>query len=290
MPARQPFTSWCQALATPRLAARADLHIHTTHSDGAYTPGQVVDLARRSGLAAISITDHDCLDGLTSARTTAGNDLEIVPGVELSTRYRGHVFHLLGYFFRADDSALNSALGRLRHQRAERFREMLARLRSCGVELEHPELDDPGCAETLGRRNLAELLVKAGRAATVREAFLRYLGDNGRAAVPAVGLPVEEAIALVRGAGGVATWAHPSYDCTQEALEELRELGLSALEAEYPGFRRSRIQELRRLAAQAGLAVTGGSDCHGPDNFRRAIGVCSITLSELDKVRQLAAC
>jgi predicted metal-dependent phosphoesterase TrpH len=288
MPARQPFTTWCQALARPRLTARADLHIHTTYSDGAYTPQEVVDLARRSGLAAVSITDHDCLEGLTAARSAAGGHLEVVPGVELSARYRRQVFHLLGYFFRMDDPALTAGLAKLRQQRAERFREMVARLRSCGVVLENAELDNPDGSETLGRRNLAQLLVKAGGAATVREAFVRYLGDNGRAAVPAVGLPVEEAIALVRGAGGVAAWAHPSYDCTQESLQELRSHGLNAVEAEYPGFRRTRIHELRRLAAVAGLAVTGGSDCHGPDNFRRAIGVSGISCSELEVLRQRA--
>src|SRR5437868_6099254 len=99
MPARQPFTSWCQALARPRHTARADLHIHTTHSDGNYTPVQVVDIARRSGLAAVSITDHDCVEGLAGATHAAGEELEVISGVELSASFRGQVFHLLGYFF-----------------------------------------------------------------------------------------------------------------------------------------------------------------------------------------------
>src|SRR6202166_2362597 len=98
MPARQPFTTLCQALARPRFAGRADLHVHTTHSDGAYTPAQVVELARRSGLAAVSISDHDTLDGIPSARRTAATGVEVVAGVELTSCYRARVFHLLGYF------------------------------------------------------------------------------------------------------------------------------------------------------------------------------------------------
>jgi len=288
MPAREPFTTLCQALGRPRLAARADLHIHTSYSDGAYTPLQVVDIARRSGLAAVSITDHDSLDGVAAARRAAGKDMEVVNGVELTASFRNQVFHLLGYFFRPDEPALLAALACLRAQRAGRFQEMVTRLRTCGVALEDKDLCRSAEVDTLGRRHLAQMLVKAGRAATIREAFTRYLGDGGRVAVPPVGLPVAEALALVRGAGGVAAWAHPSYDCSRETLVELRDLGLDAVEAEYPGFRRSRVRALRGLAVSLGLAISGGSDCHGPGNYRRDIGACGISTLELDALRQRA--
>ena len=290
MPARQPFTALCQSLARPRLLARADLHIHTTHSDGSYTPKEVIDLARRSGLAAVSITDHDCVDGLNSARRAAGTDVEVISGVEITACFRDRIVHLLGYFFEPCEPRFLAALTELRELRAGRFHEMVSRLRRCGVALEDNDVCGPADGETLGRRHLAALLVKAGRAATVREAFLRYLGDGGQVAVPAAGLPVAEAIALVRRAGGVAAWAHPSYDCSRETLMELRDMGLDAIEAEYPGFRRSRIQELRRLAVSLGLAITGGSDCHGPENVRRAIGACTISSDELETLRQEALC
>jgi 3',5'-nucleoside bisphosphate phosphatase len=290
MPARQPFTILCQTLARPRLTARADLHIHTTHSDGNYTPAQVVDLARRSGLAAVSITDHDCVDGLAAARQPARTDVEVISGVEITARFRNHIVHLLGYFFEPGEPRLMAALSELRELRAGRFQEMVTRLRSCGVALENNHVYGPADGETLGRRHLAALLVKTGRAATVREAFHRYLRDGGRVAVPHVGLPVAQAIAVVRGAGGVAAWAHPSYDCSRETLIELRDMGLNAIEAEYPGFRRSRVQDLRRLATSLGLAITGGSDCHGPENIRRPIGACTICSEELETLRQKALC
>src|SRR5919204_1659059 len=101
MPARQPFTALCRAAARNPGTGRADLHIHTTYSDGLYTPAQVVDLARRSGLAAIAVTDHDTLRGVPAARAAAsGSGLEVVPGVEISAAYRGRELHLLGYFVR----------------------------------------------------------------------------------------------------------------------------------------------------------------------------------------------
>ena len=282
MPTRQPFTALCQQAARGRHAGRADLHVHTTCSDGAYTPGQVVELARRSGLSAVAVTDHDTLDGVPAARAAAaGSGVEVVAGVEITAEYRGREMHLLGYFVAADDGALTEALARVCRHRVERFREMLERLRRRGLTVEGDGL--PAGTAAPGRRHLAELLVRAGRVATVREAFRRYLGDASELVVPKRRLPVAEALALVAGAGGVAAWAHPAYDCTQESLRELRGLGLRAVEAEYPGAGRARTGELRAWAAGLGLAVTGGSDCHGPG--RRAVGAWTVGADELERLR-----
>src|SRR5437870_10210766 len=99
MPIGQPFTKLCQTLARPHYFGRVDLHLHTTYSDGTYTPSQVVDLARRSGLSAIAITDHDTLAGIASARQAAGAALEVVSGVEITTEFHGRELHLLAYCF-----------------------------------------------------------------------------------------------------------------------------------------------------------------------------------------------
>src|SRR5207247_80650 len=129
MPARQPFTALCRALAQPRTHGRADLHVHTTCSDGTYTPAQIVELARRCGLVAVAITDHDTLAGIVPARQAAGTHVEVIAGVEITAEHQGHELHLLGYFIRLDDEPLRAALVRLHERRAERFREMLDRLR-----------------------------------------------------------------------------------------------------------------------------------------------------------------
>ena len=287
MPARQPFTTLCQLAARPRLAGRADLHLHTTFSDGTYAPVQLVDLARRSGLAAIAVTDHDTLAGIVPTRAAAaGFGLEIIAGVEISCEYERRELHLLAYFVALDDEPLNAALARVRHGRVERFRAMVERLRQLGVSVE--DVQPATIPDTFGRPHLAEMIVKAGGARSPREAFRRFLLDGGPVDVPKKRLPVAEALALVRAAGGVAAWAHPSYHCDQQRLAALSALGLGGVEIEYPDVAPARRRELRSWAAALGLAVTGGSDCHGPG--RRGVGACSVSAEELERLRGNAEC
>ncbi len=285
MPAGQPFTQLCQALSRPRHYGRADLHLHTTFSDGTYTAAQIVELARRSGLSAIAITDHDTFAGIAPARHVAGSSVEVIAGVEITAEFRGKELHLLGYFFDLENEPLRAALDHLQEERIGRFHEMIERLGSLGIHFREEEV---ARAPSLGRRHLAEMLVQAKKAASVREAFHRWLGDHGKANVPKTRLPVADALALVRAAGGVASWAHPNYDCTRESLLELKRLGLAAIEAEYPAFRSSRAKELRQLASELGLAISGGSDCHGPDEPRRAVGTCSIAHADLTRLREMS--
>lgn len=288
MPRLQPFTQLCRQLAQPRRTDRADLHLHTTASDGAYAAKEIVDLAQRAGLAAIALTDHDTTAGLDAARGAAGPDLEIIVGVEITTVFQGRSLHLLGYFFRPDDLPLQHCLEKIRTFRVERFREMVERLKQRGVSLDESAVQTQLDGEVPGRRHLAQLLVNAKKAATVRDAFLRYLPDHGDVAVPASELDVGQAIARVRSAGGVAAWAHPPYDDTRERLLELRRLGLQAVEVEYPNVRGQRLRELRGLASELELAITGGSDCHGPHPPQRTVGASTISSAELDALRRLA--
>lgn len=289
MPAGQPFTQLCRTLARPRLFGRVDLHLHTTSSDGAYRPAELVDLARRSGLSAIAITDHDTTAAVAEARRAAGDAVEVCAGVEISAEFRGRELHLLGYFFDLDDAPLQAALAQLRAARVERFRVMVDRLAAVGVRLPAEAMAAPTDDGTLGRRHLAELLVKERRVGTVREAFRRYLGDGGRVAVPKIALPVAEAIARVRGAGGVASWAHPAYDCAADAVRELADLGLDALEVDFPGCRAGRSKSLRELAAAHGLAISGGSDCHGPGLPHNAVGARGVSRDEFLILQRRAA-
>lgn len=283
MPSGQPFTALCRAANQPATTRRADLHVHSTYSDGAYTPAEVVSLASRSRLIAVALTDHDTLAGVDPARTAArGTSVEIIPAVEITAEQHGRELHLLGYFVDVNDAPLRAALDRLRVQRHVRFHEMVERLQRRGIAVSSEHFDVPG---TLGRRHLATLLVQSKRVATIREAFARYLNHSDLAAIPKLRLPVAEAIALVRGAGGVAAWAHPAYDGTEHRLRELQRLGLGAVEAEYPGHRPSLIRSLRQHAVELGLAVTGGSDCHGPGPVKRAIGAVGINATELEALR-----
>jgi predicted metal-dependent phosphoesterase TrpH len=285
MPARQPFTALCQAAARKPMVSRADLHIHTVHSDGRYTPVQVIDLARRTGLAAVAITDHDTLGGVPEAQAAArGLDLEVISGVEISSRYRDREIHLLGYFVDVNNADLANALTKMRLGRVERFELMRSRLKAAGVSV--PDTPAENLRDkSLGRRSLAELLVESGRVTSIREAFNRYLGDQSPITSPKPLLDAQEAIRLIRLAGGVASWAHPAYDFTMSALPEMRSWGLSAIEAVYPGYKKSKSLELRAWAVANGLVVTGGSDCHGPDSPLRAVGAVTISQEELELVR-----
>src|SRR5581483_2718508 len=139
MPKRQPFTAVCQSAARGPRTGRADLHIHTTYSDGTYTPAQVVELARRCGLSAVAITDHDTLAGVAAARAVAPAALEVIAGVEITTEYRERELHLLAYFVRLDSPALMAALAWIRRHRFDRFHEMIRRLRECGVHVNGDE-------------------------------------------------------------------------------------------------------------------------------------------------------
>lgn len=285
MPRGQPFTLLCQNLARQPHFGRADLHVHTTFSDGLYRPEEIIDLARRCGLGAVAITDHDTLAGVEPTRQAAqGTTIEVISGVEITTEYQGRELHLLGYFVDPNHPELAQALAWVRQQRAERFARMVEGLRAAGVRISwEPEKDRLG-PESLGRRYLAELLVREGRVGSVREAFSRYLGDNGRFGFAKRRLPVADALNLIRNAGGVSSWAHPGSRCSWAQLGELSRLGLQAIEVAYPSVKASWQRQLRHWAGQLGLAVTGGSDCHGPG--KNTLGSCGVTADELEAIKK----
>jgi 3',5'-nucleoside bisphosphate phosphatase len=288
MPTRQPFTRLCQQLTRPVATGRADLHLHTTHSDGSYTPAQVVDLACRSGLAALAITDHDTTSAVAAARAVAPPGLEVIAGAEVTAEHEGRELHLLGYFIDPDDPALAAALARLRERRTDRFQGMVERLRGHGVSIDEEALAGLESGASRGRRTLAALLHTTGQVGSVREAFARWLGDGGPVDLPKARLPLAAAAALVRGAGGVTSLAHPPAALTLPGLAAQREQGVQAVEASYPSHKPARAKKLRDWAAALGLAVTGGSDCHGPSGPARMVGACGVTADELAALRGLA--
>jgi predicted metal-dependent phosphoesterase TrpH len=258
---------------------RADLHVHTTASDGLYTPAQVADLARRAGLAAVAITDHDTMAGIVEAQQASLGRVEIVSGIEVSCTWLGREVHLLGYFVDHDHAPLNLALNQLRNGRAQRFQEMTDRLRSLGVAIPSENSNTNGDV-SLGRRHLAGQLVQSGAVDSIRDAFNRYLDDDKPAFVPKPLLNLDEAVQLVREAGGISSYAHPGNEIDAQRLAQLAEIGLGAVEVEYPTFKNSRKQQLRQWASDLNLAVTGGSDCHGPCESKRAVGSYTIESHE----------
>ncbi len=252
-----------------------DLHIHTTASDGALSPAEVLREAGKQGLAAISITDHD-----TTAGVRAALDIGVPPemgflsGVEISAApppscpMKGS-FHLLGYGFRLDHEPLNRCLERLRDSRKNRNPQILARLREMGVDIEL----DPAAAEDdggqMGRPHIAGLLKERGYVKTFDEAFDRYIGNHAPAYVDKYRAPVAEAIGLIRAAGGVAVAAHPGVlplepgPAFERTMAELREMGLRGIEVFYPEHSPERRKYFMDVARRLGLVMTGGTDFHG---------------------------
>lgn len=290
MPAGQPFTQLCRALARHRPSARVDLHMHTTCSDGLYSPQQIVDLARRCGMPAIAITDHDTFAAIEPARAHAGTRLQVIAGVEISTEFEGRELHLLAYFFDPAHLGLNLALERLRERRRHRFFAMADRLRALGIELDGNNLREAATCAAVGRRHLAQVLVKERKTSSIREAFVRYLGDFGRAVVPKERIAVAEAIALVKDAGGVSAWAHPGEDCTWESVRALYNFGMRAIEVDWPTAKFARSRVLRQWAKALGMATTAGSDCHGPDEPKRSLGARGVDLDDLDRLQRMRPC
>lgn len=281
-----PFTRLCGRLAVLRNPGRADLHTHTRFSDGTHTPAGLIERAAKAGLMAVAVTDHDTTDGVEPARAAAGGRIEVVAGVEMTAEFRGAELHLLGYFVRPDDPDLSRALADLRAARRERLIEMARRLTALGPSVEAAVAAIPPDV-SVGRRHLARILIDCGHSRSLHGAFAGWLGRPELTGVSKRRLPVAEAIALVRKAGGVASWAHPPAAADLRALEELRSFGLGAIECVYPWPNRAQETRLRQLARTAGLAVTGGSDSHDPDVPARAVGARAVTRDELARIREL---
>ena len=248
-----------------------DLHSHTTASDGTFSPAELVNEARRKGIRVLGITDHDTFSGYDQALPlTRGTGLELVCGIELSTKLHGHSVHLLGYFLSdpiPDDPALGGFrtwIGDLQASRRERNVRLVARLRELGLDITLQEAEAPGAGMT-GRPHFAKLLVEKGYASSLQQAFDEYLDESAKGYVTRREPEFAEAVQRIRMAGGIASLAHPIrlHEDLAGVLPELLAAGLTALEAYHSDHSPDQTELYLRLAAQYGLAVTGGSDFHG---------------------------
>lgn len=251
----------------------ADLHTHSTASDGQLTPDELVRAAARAGLKALAVTDHDTLDGLDEAEPAGrGEGIEIVPGVEINTDAIGAEVHVLGYYLDRSDPDLNVLLGRLRDNRLRRGEEMVRRLRQIGFDISWDRVRELAQGGVIGRPHVAKTLEEAGCVRTVREAFERLLSPGCPGYVPHLKLKPGEAVREIRKAGGVAVLAHPGQlldrvEGLAGLVGELIADGLQGLEVYHPDHDRDTSARLAALACSLGLLVTGGSDYHGPGSI-----------------------
>jgi predicted metal-dependent phosphoesterase TrpH len=265
----------------------ADLHVHTCESDGTLEPAQLVKQSLASGLSAIAITDHDTLSAIPKAvAASAGLDLEIVPGIELTSQYEGQEVHILGYFIDCRNRDLLDKLKLIQLNRVERVHKIVSNLKKEGVDLDPGDVFDISGKSTVGRMHIAKALVKKGWVSTPAEAFRKYIGDNSPAYVSGFDLSPAEAIQLIKGAGGAAVLAHPYILHNDELIREFSACGLQGLEVYYPEHSQSMVNFYLGLARELGLLVTGGSDFHGSVKPDVKLGMIKIPFELVEGLRQ----
>lgn len=269
---------------------RADLHSHSTASDGTCPPAEVMNQARQAGLEVIALTDHDTVAGHAEARAALPPGLTLLPGMELSCRLDGHSLHMLAYLFDPAEPELAAELAVIRNSRIDRARAMVTRLNELGAPVSWAQVTAIAAGGVVGRPHVARALAESGVVASPADAFSPdWIGTGGRAHVPRYALDPVRGIALVRGAGGVTVLAHPraasrGWVISDEAIARLAAAGLTGIEVEHPDQDHAQREHLRALATDLGLVASGGSDDHGgltgyrlgcdtisPENYQRLI-------------------
>lgn len=288
----------------------ADLHVHSTFSDGTTTPLRNVELAATAGLRAVALSDHDTTSGWAEAAAAcAAYGLEFVPGIELSTELDGRSVHLLGYWVDPAHEGLAAECVRLRHARMRRARRMIERLSALGIELSMAAVEAHAGGSPIGRPHVAASLVEAGVVPDVQAAFDRYLSEDGPAYVVKHAADPVDGVRLLVAAGGVAVLAHPGSTWREDArdpsgrigslsdvrpdrgldlLDHLATAGLAGVEAEHPAHDPASTLRWRQAAARRGLLATGSSDFHGEGRDVR-IGERTTSTRVLEALRERAA-
>lgn len=269
-----------------------ELHTHTTYSDGILTPQQLVARAAHAGVKALAITDHDTLHGWDEAIAAAKQyQMEIVPGVELSTVHNGRSLHILGYY--PQRVLLETPLAERLAGRKRRAKQMVANLSQMGYPLELEQLDGN---LALGRPHIASAMIRAGYVSSSQEAFERFLGEDRPAYVHYEKFSIQEGIGLIRDCGGIPVWAHPYLfrgGKVEDVLPELLAAGLMGLEVYHPHHGNNKVHRLQQLCQEHNLLITGGTDYHGYDldhseNERWQLNQLNLPLSLLEPLKQLA--
>ena len=270
-----------------------DLHTHSTFSDGTFTPLQLVKYAEEKGLKAFALTDHDTTEGVKEAKSIETN-VEVISGVEISTRYDKKEIHIVGLYVNENDADLNKQLKYYREKRVTRNFEILEKLNSLGVNITIDDVKESCTGDVISRAHIAKALVSKGFVGSYTEAFDRYLGDNKCAYVPRETLNYEESMELITKAGGVPVLAHPLlYKMSDTNLEnmmvKLRQKGLKAVELYYSTHSNSDTQHIMAMANRVGLIYSGGSDFHGATkpkiDMGTGMGKLAVPYEILEKIR-----
>jgi len=268
----------------------ADLHCHTTASDGLLSPAELVQLAAKLGLKGIGITDHDTIHGWKEAEETGLNyQVRILKGIELNTDWHGKEVHILGYEVDGSSNYLTDKLGALREAREMRMREILDRFRVLGINISVDEVQQFAQGESIGRPHIAQVLIERGYVRTIQEGFERYLGIGAPAYVPRYKLTTEEGIRLIREARGVAVLAHPGVHRLEEGIPAWVKVGLQGIEVLHSEHTPDDEKRYLKIAQEYRLLATGGSDFHG-EAIKPSVnlGGWGVSLDVIEQILDLA--
>lgn len=271
---------------------QVDLHIHSTASDGRFTPEAIVGKAAALGLTVIALADHDSVDGIAPALEAAKAfpRLRFIPGVEISTDLPAGEAHVLGYFIDYTSDELMSALERFRNSRQGRARGMISKLHDLGIDIDWQRVQEIAGDGSIGRPHIAQSMLEKGYISSIKEAFARYIGREGPAYVEREKMTPAEAVELIVRSDGLPVLAHPfTVNNPGLMVMELKASGLVGIEAYYANYTAEQIKILASLAERHGLIATGGSDYHGLDDSNETmLGGVDVPVSAPEQLIALA--
>lgn len=266
----------------------ADLHIHSTASDGRLTPEQVVALALKRGLSVISLTDHDTIAGVDQAQEAArGTGLEVIPGIEINTEWEESEVHLLGYYIDYNSQSLQNTLQEIRQAREQRAKTMITKLAELGVELSYEQVKAIAGEATICRPHLAQAMTDGGYVASVKEAFEKYLSRGKPGYVPRSKLDPLSALKIIKRAKGIPVLAHPGLAERDDLIPVLVENGLLGIEVHYPLHTTAMVAKYSDYCQRHHLVTTGGTDFHGLGTEYLSLGEVGVDKKSVDKLKSM---
>lgn len=263
-----------------------DLHVHSTASDGAVKPADLVAMAKAEGVLGLAITDHDTADGLQDAAAAASAlDFPFIPGIELSAEQAERDVHILGYWLDMDIILANPLLKEMQAARFQRCYEIVERLNRLGMQLSAEDIiAAAGESGSLGRPHVAMAMLEAGYVKTIKEAFTKWLGRGMPGFVPRLKLMPNQAIDMIIEAKGVPVLAHPGKGVPDHFIPPLIKAGLGGIEVYHPDHNYAMCRKYLQMAQRNKLAATGGSDFHLPEI--RNIGYRITTIRQLARLAE----
>lgn len=264
----------------------ADLHLHTNFSDGTYTPENLANEAKRCGLKAVALTDHDTVEGcVRMGAACQALGIEFIPASELTAELNDFEIHLLGYFLDTENPTLLTELAKFQEVRQKRIREMVERINQHGIPLREEVVFALANCRSPGRPHVARAMVQEGLCGSMDEAFERFLKKGKPAWVPKFKMSARDAIQLIHQAGGLAVLAHPALNRNDDLIPPLVEMGLDGLECFHTKHTPTASQNYLKIAKRHNLLVTGGSDCHGLSKGKPLIGTVKLPYERVELLK-----